>query len=78
MPVFEDNKFIVIPTKYLAQLAITNRVNLERLLDRIENLRLADRKDPNPRYYVCNVDEPYAREVHDAILKGEKLKEKNR
>ncbi len=35
-------------------------------------------KKMDQKYYVCNQDEPYAQEVLDVILKGEKEKEKQK
>jgi len=49
----------------------------KRQLNKIEYAinsgRLKDGKKPN-RYYICNEDEPYSKEVYDTIIRGELLK----
>ncbi len=54
-------------------LSLSEREILRILLDKIENGRKAAGKKFN-EYYVCNTDEPYANEVLQLILGGEKLK----
>ena len=71
---FEDDKFIVIPTKYLEEVSQTVRVHLDSVLERVRALRLLDKKDPYPKYYVCNRDEDYAEDVLNEILRGEERK----
>lgn len=44
---------------------------LDRFLAKIEKGREAAGKNPYNEYYVCNVDEPYAADVHNAIISGE-------
>lgn len=78
MAVFEEDKFIVIPTKYLGQLTQTAYLQLVRVLDRVSNLRAAAGKREAAKYYVVNRDEPYAEDVLNIILLGEERKEKQR
>ena len=75
---FEDNKYIVIKTQDFKNLSMTNRGALIGVLDKIQRDRLALGKDPEPKYYVCNQDEPYAIDVLNTILKGEERKERKR
>ena len=70
-PAFEENKFIVINVKDFEALSRTNRNTLVGVLDKLYRDRESVGKDPMPRYYVCNQDEPYAGEVLKAILDGE-------
>ena len=44
---------------------------LDGFLAKIEKGREAAGKNPHNEYYVCNVDEPYAADVHKAIINGE-------
>ena len=50
-------------------------ISLNRMLDDIENGRKIDGKAPSNTYYICNTDEPYAKDVENIILEGEKEKE---
>ena len=79
MAVFEDDKFIVIPTKYLDRLSMTLRGQLKYITARVRDLRIEDRKhNLDPRYYVVNQDEKYALDVLNTILLGEERKERKR
>ena len=74
---FEDDKFIVLPTKYVEQMPSTLKTQLAYVCDRVRTLR-SDAKGeytPVPKYYVCNQDEPYAQDVLNTILLGEERKE---
>lgn len=44
---------------------------LDGFLAKIEKGREAAGKNPYNEYYVCNVDEPYAADVHNTIISGE-------
>ena len=74
---FEDDKFVVIPTKYIVDLPTTARIQLRYILHQVGRLReAAGKTDLDPKYYVVNRDEPYADEVLGTILLGEKHKGK--
>lgn len=45
---------------------------LRNLQNKILTGRMSDGKMQNNTYYVVNTDEPYAMQVRDLILKGEK------
>jgi hypothetical protein len=47
---------------------------LAKILDTIDSKRSVIGKKHN-NYYVCNTDEPYAKEVYDEILIGELKKQ---
>ena len=64
MEVKLEEKFIVINRKYLKSQQDRFRIAFYNAL---YDLTLPDNK-----YYVCNQDEPYAQEVINIILKGEK------
>ena len=77
MPEFDDDKFIVIPTKYLDRLSMTLRGQLKYITARVRDLRIEDRKhNLDPRYYVVNQDKDYALDVLNTILLGEERKER--
>lgn len=59
-------KFIVINKKHLVEQK-AHHVDLLREVIRKMNL-------PDNKYYVCNQDEPYAKDVIKTILEGEKNK----
>ena len=44
------------------------------MLVRIYDGRKSENKNPVNRYYICNLDEPYADEVFRVIKKGEEAK----
>jgi len=71
-------KFLVINLKYLSiDLKKHNDEQIEALLDftnalkKLYDLNLIPKKN---KYYVCNQDEPYAKQVIDIILTGEDAK----
>ena len=76
MAVFEDDKFLVIPVKYLDRMSVTTRGHLYAVMERLRKLREGDGKDTDNQYYVVNQDEPYANDVLNTILLGEERKEK--
>jgi hypothetical protein len=71
---FDPDKYVVIPRKYLKLLALTHRVHLIGVLERVQKMRGRLTKEPDPAYYVCKQDEPYADKVLEIILQGEKEK----
>lgn len=44
------------------------------VLEQVANIRKQDGRNPNPRYWVCNQDEPYADMIIRLIELGEKSK----
>ena len=62
-----NSKFLIVNHKYLALLGKKDSEALVGILTRLHLLcGTGDKK-----YLVCNVDEPYAREVHKLIIEGE-------
>ena len=57
--------------KYLTEVEYQT---LEELQNKIMRGRAEDGKKTINSYYVCNVDEPYAEAVLNAILNGERKK----
>jgi hypothetical protein len=59
-----------------------SRKKKEAFLNALEDLKdwyeILTKKKLNQKYYICNQDEPYAKEVIDIILKGESLKNKKK
>lgn len=68
------NKFIVIPVKYAEKMSGKNRQRLSWILQDVAKQRRVQGKTADPRYYVCNQDEPYAGKVIRTILDGEDAK----
>ena len=66
-------KFIVLKNED-AERYLTNEEfkMLRNLQKKILTGRMSDGKMQNNTYYVVNTDEPYAMQVRDLILKGEK------
>lgn len=66
-------KFIVLKNedaeRYLTDEELKTLRNLQK---KILTGRMSDGKMQNNTYYVVNTDEPYAMQVRDLILKGEK------
>lgn len=75
---FESCKFLVIKTEYINSMSGKNRQRFLWVLRDIQKQRKRLGKKPNPFYYVCNQDEPYAKQVIEIILGGEKAKEQSR
>lgn len=76
--VFEDNKFIVFPSKYIFGLGNLEVINAIGIIEReCDRLRAGEGKPPigANKYFVCNQDEPYAQELLRVILKGEDKKQ---
>jgi len=61
-----EEKFIVLNLKHLNNQDNSIKRELSNILSKL--------KMPDNKYYVCNQDEPYAQEVINIILKGEKEK----
>ena len=76
----DDDKFIVIPKETMERLSMTARGQLGYMMSQINTMREKDAGGPvpSPRYYVVNQDEPYADEVLNTILLGEKRKERSK
>lgn len=66
-------KFIVLKNedaeRYLTDEELKTLRNLQK---KILTGRMSDGKMQNNTYYVVNTDEPYAMQVRDLILRGEK------
>ena len=71
----KENMYIVFKRddalKYLTEVELQF---LEHILCTIEQGRTSDGKNTFNKYYVCNVDEPYAQVVHGVIIGGEEVK----
>lgn len=52
--------------------------SLNEICNTIAKGRYEDEKHPVNTYFICNKDEPYAKDVEDVILKGEEEKEFSR
>ena len=78
MAEYEDNKFLVLKVEDVMRLEKEDRERLNMLLYRIGSNRENQGKNPDPKYYACNQDEPYAIDVLDVILRGEERKERAR
>lgn len=74
----KENMYVVIKREdalqYLTEIELQS---LEHLLLTIEQGRASDGKKSFNKYYVCNVDEPYAQVVHGVIIGGEATKTNN-
>jgi len=44
------------------------------VLEQIRNIRKIDKRNPDPRYWVCNQDEPYSDLIIRIIELGERAK----
>jgi len=75
---YEGDKYIIIPKKYLEKMALTHRHRIVTLLERMAAMRISEGKDPNPGYFICNQDEPYALDVLNVILRGEERKNRRK
>ena len=58
----------------LDALTSTDIVLLLGLFLKIKEFRRINNKNENPKYHVCNTDEPYSDKVEQTILCGEKFK----
>lgn len=66
-------KFIVIKKNDAERYLTAEEFKMLRILQKkILTGRMSDGKMQNNTYYVVNTDEPYAMQVRDLILKGEK------
>jgi hypothetical protein len=67
-----EEKFIVFNKKHLEKMP-------KEILDKFDAIMIEmilSKCLPPNKYYVCNQDEPYAEEVINIILQGEKTKQK--
>jgi hypothetical protein len=80
----KENKYLVIPRKYLDKLPVNIvkefMMSLTILESEIDKVRKDEKKPPfcTNKYYVVNQDEPYANLVWQRIAMGEKEKLKQR
>ena len=66
-------KFIVLKKNDAERYLTAEEFKMLRILQKkILTGRMSDGKMQNNTYYVVNTDEPYAMQVRDLILKGEK------
>ena len=66
-------KFIVLKKNDAKRYLTAEEFKMLRILQKkILAGRMSDGKMQNNTYYVVNTDEPYAMQVRDLILKGEK------
>lgn len=71
----KKNMYIVIKTEdALKYLSDTDLKMLDNMMDKICNGRKNDYKPAFNTYYVCNTDEPYAKDVHNLIINGDAKK----
>jgi len=73
----KEHKYFVLKLDDLRDLCELERVvahELEHVISRYTAYRNFCKKDPDPKYIVCNQDEPYAEEVWKVILDGEDVK----
>lgn len=78
MAEFEEDRFVVIPRKYVERLSMTARLYLTQMVRQVRAMREQDGKTGEPLYYVVNRDEPYAEDVLSTILLGEERKEREK
>ena len=66
-------KFIVLKKNDAERYLTAEEFKMLRILQKkVLTGRMSDGKMQNNTYYVVNTDEPYAMQVRDLILKGEK------
>jgi hypothetical protein len=53
---------------------VMNNVPFMYVLEQVANIRRQDGRNPEPKYWVCNQDEPYADLINRIIELGEKAK----
>lgn len=68
MAEFQEDKYIVIPTKYVDKMPVQVRHRLLDIQNEIRELRKFEGKSDWPKYLVGKQSEPYAEEVKDLIL----------
>lgn len=82
MSVKKENKYfaLIIPNKDWDEF-MAAKPEFEPLLNNISKayaeFRKGKGKNPYNNYIICNHDEPYAKEVWNTILRGEKMKNKD-
>jgi hypothetical protein len=69
-----DTHAVIKRTDIKRYLSVEEAAEFNRMCDIIAFGRYAE--DRSSEYYVCNVDEPYADRVLEAILTGENCKER--
>lgn len=57
--------------KYLTEV---EQKSLETIINTVSRGRAEEGKNPSNKYYICNVDEPYAEMVKGVIVGGEYAK----
>jgi hypothetical protein len=62
---------IVIKVEDIRKLNVLQREKLGSILHSLQHKRMKEGKEPCPKYYIINLDEPYAEEVFDIIKRGE-------
>lgn len=73
--VTKNNMYCVIKREDANQFLTKEEILvLDGFLQKIELGRASIGKKPCNEYYVCNVNEPYAENVHNAIVTGELAK----
>lgn len=75
----KETKFVVFKKEELDIVLDKNpllRQHFETILDLVMLYRITHNKKPVNKYISCNQDEPYADQVWQIILDGEKKKEK--
>lgn len=73
----KKNQFIVMNMKDVANMSERGRAALQMAAEEMKKARVVNGQNPHPHYFVCNQDEPYAKEVLGVILKGEDVKALN-
>lgn len=64
----EEDKYLVIPLKYVDDLTEVEKKQLSGIIDMIKEIRILENKETDPRYIVCKESEPYAEDVWKLIL----------
>lgn len=67
-------KYVVLGYEDLEKLPFVDQTALASLIEHTTRLRASEGRNPSPLYFVCNQDEPYAEEVWQVILRGERGK----
>jgi hypothetical protein len=71
MAEYIKDKYLVLKTEDIAKLPNTKRVLMDEIITMIKDIRRAQGKPGLNEYYVCNITEPYAKTVWEAISLGE-------
>jgi hypothetical protein len=71
------NKFLVLKREDISRYLTEQQIlNLGECISAVQVGRQNDGKNPVNDYWVVNQDEPYAKKILQAILRGEKTKER--